>query len=40
MDMLGQRLAPGMEDRRNADFGAQMLGITGKLLQGLGGRLE
>ena len=38
--MLGQGLAPGVEDRRDADFGAQMFGIAGKLLQGLGGGLE
>ena len=40
MDMLGQGLAPGVEHRRDADFSAQMLGIAGKLLQGLGGSLE
>ena len=40
MNMLGQRLAPGVENRRDADFRAQVFGITGKLLQGLGGGLE
>jgi hypothetical protein len=38
--MLGQGLAPRVENRGNADVSAQVLGITGKLLQGLGGSLE
>ncbi len=38
--MLGQGLAPGVENRRDAEFGPEMFGITGKLLQGLGGGLE
>jgi hypothetical protein len=40
MDMLGQGLAPGVENRGNADVCAQMPGVACKLLQGLGSGLE
>ena len=40
MDMLGQGLAPGMENCRNAEFGAQMFGVLGKFSQGLGGGVK
>lgn len=39
VDMLGQRLAPGMEHGGNAQFGPQVLRATGKFLEGLGGGL-
>jgi len=40
MDMLGQGLPPRMENRRAAHFRAEGFGDAGKLLEGLGRRLE
>jgi len=40
MDMLGQGLPPGGQHCRNTNFRAELVGVTGKLLQGLGGSLE
>ena len=38
--MLGQGLPPRVKHCRNADFHAEVVGVAGKLLQGLGGSLE
>ena len=38
--MLRQRLAPGMEHRRDAKLGSQVLGVAGQLPQGPGHGLE
>ena len=38
--VMGQRRAPGVEHRGEADAGAEMLGIGGDGDQGLGGGLE
>ena len=35
VDVVDQRLSPGVEDGRNAEFGAEVLGIAGELLEGL-----
>ena len=40
MRMVGERRSPGVQHRRHADPGAQMLGIGGDGEHGLGGRLE
>jgi hypothetical protein len=38
--VLGQRLAPGVQNSREADLGAEMLGIAGNGLERLRGGLE
>jgi hypothetical protein len=40
MNVLGQRLPPGRQDRRAAKFCPSMVRVLGKLLQGLGSRVE
>jgi hypothetical protein len=40
MDRLGQGLAPGVQHCRDPNFGAEVFGIAGKLLHGLGSCLE
>jgi hypothetical protein len=40
MNMLSQGLTPGVKHCRDPNFSAQMCGVAGKFLQGLGGGLE
>ena len=40
MRMVRQRRAPGMQDQRHANLGAEMLGVGSNSAQGLGGDRE